>query len=285
MVKRWKNGDIRECWKLRRIAEDIIEQREYVDSLKDTFIGTPHETFKGEILDRFYDALQVKKRDIFDHNKKAIFEWNIPEDTYDYFSNESVIDALNYIFNGFAKKPQAKPNENGLDGDTFKPFSPLHYFAQLGKRLDLDIQYVQPYDKKLKEEITKDFELSPKENVARWLEDKCIEKAKQLGHLKGIYKATPKKEKVKHLLKRNITDVIVLENQDIFHPYGIALLRYRNPHLIVNNFETYPIGIFSELTKYDIRDENYELAYGLNSENVKHIKSSAIPEKIWEEFE
>ena len=112
-----------------------------------------------------------------------------------------------------------------------------------------------------------------------------IEKAKQLGHLKGIYKATPKKEKVKHLLKRNITDVIVLENQDIFHPYGIALLRYRNPHLIVNNFETYPIGIFSELTKYDIRDENYELAYGLNSENVKHIKSSAIPEKIWEEFE
>ena len=142
-----------------------------------------------------------------------------------------------------------------------------------------------PYDDKLKDEIIKSFALSSKENVARWLENKCIEKAKQLGHLKGIYKATPKKEKIKDLLKRNITDSIVLENEDIFHPYGIALLRYRNSHLIVNNFETYPIGIFSELTKYDIRDENYELAYGLNSENGKPIKSSAIPENIWEEFE
>ena len=285
MVRRWKNGDIRDCYKLRQIAEDLIEYRERQDELKETFIDSKHETFKGEILDRFYEALQVDKGEIFDHNKKVIFEWNIPEDTQDYFSNESVIDSLNYILKGFVKKPQAKPNENGLDRDTFKPFSPLHYFAQLGRRLDLDIQYVQPYDDKLKDEIIKSFALSSKENVARWLENKCIEKAKQLGHLKGIYKATPKKEKIKDLLKRNITDSIVLENEDIFHPYGIALLRYRNPHLIVNNFETYPIGIFSELTKYDIRDENYELAYGLNSENGKPIKSSAIPENIWEEFE
>ena len=106
-----------------------------------------------------------------------------------------------------------------------------------------------------------------------------------MGLLKGIYKATPKKEKVATLLQQDITDAEVLENRDIFKPYGIALLRYRNPHLIVNNFQTYPIGIFTELTKYDIRDENYTETFGLNSENGKHIKSSAIPEKIWEEFE
>ena len=285
MVKRWRNGDIRDCYKLRKIAEDLITVREKADELKEEFIDSKHETFKGEILDRFYDALRVHKTEIYDHNKKVLFEWNIPTDTQEYFSNESVIDALNHVLKGFVKKTQAKPNEDGLDRDTFKPFSPLHYFAQLGRRLDLDIQYVQAYDKKLKEEIVKRFGLTEKDNVARWLENKCIEKAKEMGLLKGIYKATPKKEKVATLLQQNITDAEVLENKDIFKPYGIALLRYRNSHLIVNNFETYPIGIFTELTKYDIRDENYEETFGLNSENGKHNPSSNNFEKIWEDFE
>ena len=281
MVVRWKNGDIRDCYKLRQIAEDLIEQRENIDKLKETFIDSKHETFKGEILDRFYEALQVDKGEIFDHKKKVLFDWNIPTDTQEYFSNESVIDALNYILNGFVKKSLAK-NEDGLDRDTFKPFSPLSYFARLGRRLDLDIDYVQPYDEKLKKEIIKRFALSPKENVARWLENKCIDIAKKKGFLKGIYKATPKKEKVAELLHRKITDAIVLENEDVFKPYGIALLRYRNQHLIVNNFEMYPIGIFSELTKYDIRGENYNKTFGLNSENEKHTPTSANPEPIWE---
>ena len=285
MVKRWKNGDIRDCYKLRQIAEDLIEVREKIDELKETFIDSKHETFKGEILDRFYSALGVHKSEIFDHNKKVLFEWNIPEDTEDYFRNQAVIDALNYVLKGFVKSPRTESSEDGLDLDTSEPFSPLRYFAQLGRRLDLEIQYIQPYDKKLKEEIVTTFGLSQNENIARWLENKCIEIAKTKGLLKGIYKATPKKEKVATLLKRDITDAEVLANRDIFKPYGIALLRYRNPHLIVNNFETYPIGIFSELTKYDIRDENYAETFGLNSENGKHNTSSANPEPIWEDLD
>ena len=46
--------------------------------------------------------------------------------------------------------------------------------------------------------------------------------------------------------------------------WGTPYLRYTNRHLIIKTYKTYPIGIFSDLTQFDFREDSHKNSFGLD---------------------
>jgi len=269
-VLRWRNGDIRKCWNLRRLAQSLIEERKLNDDAWDSIVDSKHNEFKGEVLDKLYEALDVPIDEIYNHGTRILFDFHIPKDTVNYFAEQSVIDALDFIKIGGGR----------FIKDTKE--SMLTFLGKLAHQLDLNTNLVQPYAPYLKERYQKKWNIEG--DVAGWLLERCKEEAKKLGRLKKIYKKMEQREKTKEVLQElfHRPDILrYIRNTKLF-TYGLAYLRYTQKHLVVSNFEQYPIGIFSDLTEYDFREGSQNAVNTANQtiNELLHTETESWEEKI-----
>ena len=73
----------------------------------------------------FYDSMGDDKEDVFKPTHHILFKEDIPEDTIEYLSEQSVIDAMNWV-GTFGDK-----NTTETDG--------LHFFWKVSKSLEVPI--------------------------------------------------------------------------------------------------------------------------------------------------
>ena len=99
------------------------------------------------------------------------------------------------------------------------------------------------------------------------------DKAKSEGVLKGIYKKLQQREKTKEYMLKTLD------------PVSVAYQRYTNRHIVIENYKTYPMGIFPDLASFDFRGDKHRCSVQLNQENDGDDYGYDIPLNIYEPSE
>ncbi len=263
-IKRWDNGDITKCYELRDIANSLPNERTILD-LRRALADKNYDDTVGEILDRFYKSLHINPAEVYDKPKDVIlFRWNIPVDTIQYLTQPILIDVMNWV---------------GVFGEAnTEDMDVLTFFNRVAKALDYDSRLYQPYGTTLKEEYIRAFNIprttgidarthkvKDTTDVAKHLLQLCMEHCKKNKLFVGIHKKMEKRELTKNYFKELFFDNYDLFNQSRrINNIALCYFRYTHKHLRIINYETYPIGLLSKLTDYDVRGEKHKCSVGLS---------------------